>query len=415
MHLKSVAASHAAGKGAEPDAVFAVAGKAQEAIRLYGQDQVIDATLGALYDEDGKFAILPVVDEHYRQISAEELMSYAPIAGIPDFLRESIHFVFSEGLPAGMFAAALATPGGTGAIRNIVFNYVEQGETYLIPDWHWAPYETIAEEHGRKFDVYELFDQDLKFNIDSLRQKTLQYLKTQDLLTVMFNTPAHNPTGFSLSYEDWQGVMAFFKETAQNENKRIVIALDISYIDYVDEKDKPKAFFQLFAHLPENIFVALAFSMSKAFMVYGMRSGSLIGLSASQEIIQDFSNINAFSGRGVWSNGARGAQRLLVDVMQNPALKARAQAERQAYNRLLLDRAAIFIQEAKESGLLVLPYHGGFFFAIPVPDASDAVSRLMEARVFTVALPGCVRVAVCALPKRKVYGLAQKIKRILSA
>ena len=43
------------------DNVFCVVKLAQEAIQKYGKDQVVDATIGSLYDEDGKLAAFDTV------------------------------------------------------------------------------------------------------------------------------------------------------------------------------------------------------------------------------------------------------------------------------------------------------------------------------------------------------------------
>lgn len=84
----TMTASNATGKG-KPDPSFSSAGDAGTAIAKYGKENVTDATLGVLKDENGDFLAMPTVDKIYRELPANELMDYAPIPGLKDFLDKS--------------------------------------------------------------------------------------------------------------------------------------------------------------------------------------------------------------------------------------------------------------------------------------------------------------------------------------
>ena len=77
-----------------------------------------------------------------------------------------------------------------------------------------------------------------------------------------------------------------------------------------------------FSNLPENILVIVGYSMSKGYTVYGQRTGAMIGISSSQDIITEFANINQYASRATWSNINRGAQRLLVEIYKDKTLQA---------------------------------------------------------------------------------------------
>jgi aromatic-amino-acid transaminase len=337
-------------------------------------------------------------------------MNYAPIAGLPDFQQAAIDFVFQDNQPEGAFIKAVATPGGTGAIRHIVYNYLEKGQKVLIPDWLWEPYCTIADENQRGVETYKMFDQDYKFNHSSIEQKAGGLLEHQNSIVTIFNTPAHNPTGYSMSVEDWKKIVEIYRGFAKNKGKKIVLLLDIAYIDYAGPAQKTREFFKFFQDLPENMLVAIAFSMSKSFLVYGMRSGAVIGLTSSKETAEEFFRVCSHSNRGTWSNGSRGAQQLLVDVMKNPDLKQNTDAERNRYMELIMNRADIFIKEAEEVGLTVLPYYAGFFITVPAKDPRAITDRLAGSNIFAVPMEKGVRFAICAVPTQLIPGLARKTK-----
>lgn len=406
-------AAHAANKGSKPDPVFAIAKAANDAIKEFGKDKVVNASIGAIYDEEEKFATFQTVENYFKQISGEEMMNYAPIGGLPDFLQAAIDMTFQGNMPENSFAKAVATPGGTGAIRHVFHNYLDAGQKVLVPDWCWGNYKTIAEENHRGIATYLLFDENNNFNAADIKNKVGALLKEQDHLVIVFNTPGHNPTGHSITETDWAQVIGFLKEYAEDKQKKITILLDIAYIDFAGEPQETRKFFRLFQGLPENILVTIAYSMSKSFFIYGMRSGALIGLSSSPEAVEELSQVNIGSNRGVWSNGTRGAQKLLADVHKNPELRASIDQERAAYRQLMAKRAGIFMEEAKEVGLKTFPYHSGFFITIPALNPAEATKRLAEDRIFAVDLSKGIRIAICGVPTYKVPGIASKIQKAL--
>ena len=413
MSIQSMAASRAAGKGSEPDSVFAVVERIRAARKEDPNVVILDGSIGAMRDDNGAFGILPVVDQEYRKLPADTLMDYASIAGSPEFLRAAIDYTFQGFQPKGTIAAAVATPGGTGALRLMVTNYLNPGEILLLPDWMWAPYNTIAFESGIKTETYQLFDANLNFMTDSIKEKSKSILERQDSLLIILNTPGHNPTGYSLSQADWADLIPFYKKLATDTGKKVLLGLDIAYIDYCGDPIEQRRFLSMFTDLPENMQVILAFSMSKSFFVYGMRSGAIISFHPSEEVMRDFKNIHSFSARGAWSNGSHGAQELLVKISSDEGLTKQAAIERKALYEMLRGRADIFIAEAKEVGLNMMPYYGGFFIALPHSNPKAVCAKLMDRHIYLVAMGKGVRVAICSVPLKQVPGLAKSIKEVM--
>lgn len=153
-----------------------------------------------------------------------------------------------------------------------------------------------------------------------------------------------------------------------------------------------------------------AFSMSKSFTMYGGRVGAMIGLSSSEAVIREFAEVNTYTSRATWSNNSRGGMACLVRIWEDPALRRQYQAEQEQYYQLIQERAAIFVKEAKEVGLPMLPYQAGFFLSIPSPDSGRVCALLQKKHIYLVPLRAGVRVAVCAIPKAKMHGLAGAIR-----
>ena len=87
--ITSIAANHAKGKSAQ-DKIFGANAAAVAAAAKYGADKVTNATIGAILDEDEKLVCLPTIEKVYRGLATNELIAYAPISGLPDYLEKVV-------------------------------------------------------------------------------------------------------------------------------------------------------------------------------------------------------------------------------------------------------------------------------------------------------------------------------------
>ena len=410
--IKGMAASHTAEKRLK-DAIFGASAACNEAAKKYGKDKVTNATIGVLMNDDGTLACLPTVEKIYRELPMTDLVAYAPIAGLPAYLTAVESLVFGDFRPEG-YISAVATAGGTGAIRHAIANYAERGDFVLTSDWFWGTYKVICHENGCQLKNFTLFDESQNFNLTDFTAKTEEILATQDSLLIIINSPAHNPTGFGLSSEDWDGVLAVLKKEAA-KGKKINLLVDIAYIDYAGDKKDTRAFMAKFGGLSENIFVMTAFSMSKSYTFYGQRTGALVALSSSKGVIDEFNEVVKYSSRATWSNINRGAMELLVRIQNDKAALAEYEKERNALYETVKRRAAVFMTEAKECGLKALPYTGGFFISVPATDSKAVCEKLHEELIFAVPLGLGIRVAACSVSEEKMKGVAAKMKDAFNA
>lgn len=404
--LTSIAAKHAKGKAAQ-DKIFAANAAAVAAAAKYGKENVTNATIGAILDEDEKLVCLPTVEKVFRSLETNELIAYAPISGLPEYLECVLTAAFGSSRPEG-YLAAVATAGGTGAIHHAIWNYMDEGETALCSDWYWGAYKVLCNDMGRNFTTYKMLDENNKFNLPALKEKVTELLSKQDNLLYILNTPAHNPTGYSLSESDMDGVLDILKEAAV-DGKNIIFFLDVAYIDYAGEKEEVRKIFKKLSGLPANILAIIGYSMSKGFTMYGQRTGAMIGVSSSKEVIEEFAAINQYTSRATWSNINRPAMRTLAAIYSDPELLKATEAERDYYYKMIKARADLFTEEAKACGLPMLPYVAGFFLSIPAKAPDAICNKLHEDNIFAVPLAAGVRIAVCAVPLKKIKGMAAKV------
>lgn len=394
------------------DVIFQAGAEVRQAIARYGS-RVVNGTLGAYADDCGRVACIPTVAKVFKAMPMIDFISYAPPVGLEGYRKAVIDVVFADQRPDA-YIDAVASAGGTGAVHMAIANYSVRGDAVLTADWRWDAYGTLCSEIGRHLETFQLFDEKRQFNAADFTRRVEEICQQQDSLLIMLNTPAHNPTGFGLSENDWDQVLAAAKAQVA-KGKKISILVDIAYIDYAGEKNAVRHFMKKFSHLPEHLFVMFAFSMSKGYTLYGQRAGALVGVSSSEAVIKEFKDVVLYSARAAWSNINRGAMTVLTTIQGDEVLKAKFEAERQGFLATIQKRAAVFMQEAKECHLAALPYQAGFFISIPAKNSALVCQKLHDDLIFAGPLALGVRFAVCSVSETKMKGVAPAMKKAFIA
>jgi len=391
------------------DTVFAIVNKAKEAKKTYGEDAVTDATIGSLYTEAGELAALDCVFDSLKNLDNKVLASYAAgFTGNPDFRQKVIDWVLDGN--SRLYREVIATPGGTGAVAMTIQECLDPGQTVVLPEIAWGSYNLMAQMNNLEVAKYYLFDGD-RFNMDSFREVCTKTMEKQGKLVVVINDPCHNPTGYSMTREEWEEVIAFLNGCSKK--CPVVLLNDIAYIDFAFGQKEAKKYFSVFDDISDNMAVVVAFSLSKSMTSYGMRCGAAILMAKNPEIVNQLKTVFEKDARATWSNVNNGAMAMFVDVLDNRLEDY--DAERQKYVALLKERSEIFRNEADAAGLAYYPYREGFFVTLSMDnDLRDRYHEaLMENNIFTVKVNKGIRVAICSMPVSKVKGLAGHMKEIL--
>jgi aromatic-amino-acid transaminase len=195
---------------------------AEATARAQKGESILNATLGALMEDDGTLAIMPSVLEAIARVDPKRAAAYAPILGDAGFLRAVIDDSFDGGPLAGQ-AIAAATPGGTGAIHHAIVNFLEPGQSLLTTSYHWGPYQTIATHTGRSVETFEMFDARGGFDLEAFERALGRLIVRQGRALVVLNFPCHNPTGYSLDDAEWGGVADIVRAASEKASEKQVV------------------------------------------------------------------------------------------------------------------------------------------------------------------------------------------------
>ncbi len=374
---------------------------------------VINATIGTLYDENLSFFRMKTVDEIMKNLPDENYYTYAPSDGGKDFQIAAMKWVFGDSyneLTSSMACKAIPTPGGTGAVSSGLYNALDEGEILLLPDIYWSPYRNMAVSDELKIIEYP-FIVNGKFNLEGFIQCSEEIIAKQGKVATILNDPCNNPTGYSLTNEEFSALIDYMNS---RKNISFNIIYDIAYFDfYIAGSKAARQKFNLMQHANSNILFNIAFSCSKTFSVYGVRLGAQIIVCKDVNAVNIAYDASCFLARTRWSNVSRAGIAMLVKIDQDPKLKESVLEELKEASELVLKRAKIFTDELSAEKLTFYPYGGGFFMTVLCEDGNKLADDLVKEKIYVLGFTKAIRIAICSIPCCEVTGLAKRIKQCM--
>lgn len=390
------------------DPIFSL--NAEAGARAAAGESIVNATVGMLLKDDGKLALIETVVDEIRRIPAEIGASYPPIAGTQAFRQAVIEDLFREGQrsrEAAEHAVAIVTPGGSGALRHCIANFLEPQQTLLTTSLYWSPYRTVADELDRNLLTFRLLDDRGRFDADDFERKLTAVIEMQGRALIFLNSPCHNPTGYSLDADDWARLVDAIERGA--DRGPVALVLDIAYARY-SATDLSETL-EWILRLSGKVLLLFAWSASKSFTQYGLRVGSLVAVHPDPAARRSIEGALVFSSRGTWSCCNAVGMEAISRVLTVPELRARADAERAELFAMLGRRIASWNDLAAKAGLRHPRYSGGFFTTVFCDDGPALAARLRADGIFVVPLAGGVRVALSSVAERDIPRLVSGIAK----
>jgi aromatic-amino-acid transaminase len=279
----------------------------------------IDLGVGVYRNAEGVTPIMRAVKEAERRWWDEETTkAYTGLAGDPAFSDAMINLVLGESV-ARDHVSAVATPGGTGAVRQ-AFELVRMANPdarVFVSDPTWPNHLSILKYLGMETTMYRYFDNatggvDFSGMMDDLGQ-----VRKGDV--VLLHGCCHNPTGANLNAVEFKSVIDVMNE------KGAIPMIDVAYQGFGDGLDEDaSATRAVAASCPETLIAA---SCSKNFGIYRERTGLLMAV-AQDKTLQAVAQGNlAYLNRQNFSFPPDHGARLVSIVLNDDSLRTDWKAE----------------------------------------------------------------------------------------
>lgn len=387
--------------GEEP--IFALNAEAQR--RSAAGERVINATLGALTDDQGQIVIHDAICDLWRELTPLEVAPYAPLAGEPAYLKAMVQRYWPNLQNPG---AACATPGGSGALALSARSFLEPGMAILTGAPYWGPYDLFAAEAGCRLATAPFKTPGQPLNLEVWARVAKALMDVQGRLLIWLNEPCHNPTGLSFAPQDREGLFAIL--AAQAARGPVVLLLDAAYLDYTPNPAHVREALDQYATFAEQgpVLVGAALSISKAMTLYGARGGALVFPWCQDPTLPTALSLEC---RGLWSAAPKAAQSLVVRLAQDGRRQEQLNAELRHWSQVLESRAVALDTALRTEGLKGVSWHGGFFVTLPTECPCLVTERLRVQGVFGVPVSTGIRIGICSLRAAEAPALAAALKQ----
>ena len=289
-------------------------------IAMYKDDprtEKIDLGVGVYKDATGLTPVMRAVKAAEKQLwETEKTKAYTGLAGDPAFNAAMLDLILGPGFADR--AASVATPGGTGAIRQAfeLFRMAAPGKRIWMSNPTWPNHPSIARYLGIETAEYAWLDpQTGGISFDNLMEN-LHHARSGEM--VLLHGCCHNPNGANLSMGQWDTVVGLIVQ------RGLIPLVDLAYQGFGDGLAADAlATRMVAARCPE---VLIAASCSKNFGIYRERTGILIALGdpGGRTVVQG--NL-AFLNRQNFSFPPDHGARLVTMILSDPALRADWEAE----------------------------------------------------------------------------------------
>ncbi len=290
-------------------------------IQMYRDDPreaKIDLGVGVYKDATGLTPVMRAVKAAEKKLwETEVTKTYTGLAGDPAFNLAAAKMILGDAVPMDR-VASVATPGGTGAIRQALelIKLASPTATVWLSNPTWPNHPSIIRYLGMKMAEYRYFDAETRgIDFDGLLAD-LGRVAPGDV--VLLHGCCHNPTGANLTAAEWAQVADLL------EARGAIPFIDLAYQGFGDGLEEDAAATRMFAARFPQVLIAASFS--KNFGIYRERTGILIALSDAAQRATVQGNL-AYLNRQNFSFPPDHGARLVTMILEDATLTADWKAE----------------------------------------------------------------------------------------
>ncbi len=306
----------------------------------------VNLGVGVYFDENGKLPLLACVQAAEKaMMDSPKPRGYLPSDGIAAYDAGVKGLVFgadSEPVKSGRVATVQAI-GGTGGLK-VGADFLKRlnpGAKVLISDPSWENHRALFTEAGFTVEAYPYYDADKRgVNFDAMLA-TLNGAAPGTV--VVLHACCHNPTGYDITSEQWDQVVAAVKA------RNLTAFLDMAYQGFAHGLAQDGAAVQKFVAAGLNFLVSTSFS--KSFSLYGERVGALSVLCQSKDEADRVLSQLKIMIRTNYSNPPTHGGAVVAAVLGNPEWRALWEQELAAMRERIKKMRSLLVEKLQAAGV----------------------------------------------------------------
>lgn len=345
----------------------------------------INATIG-IATQGGRTMHLASVMKGIGEIRPSQALTYAPSFGLPDLRRQWRDTLVAKNpsLAGKEISLPVVTCGITHAIATVADLWINPGDVVILPEMMWGNYQMIfSVRKEARIRHYGLFTDAGKFNFAAFEQAVRQEAADNRKITVLLNFP-HNPTGYSISEAEAEGIVGILKATAAAGTSVLALTDDAYFgLFYEPETLKESIFARLCGAHPGILAVKLDGATKEDF-VWGLRVGFITygGLfeADAAPLYDALERKTGGSIRGTISSASRLSQTILLNALQDPSTQVQKQQKFEVLQARAKQVQAVSKHPKYAAAWEVYPFNAGYFMCIRLKtvDAEALRVHLLE-------------------------------------
>ena len=364
----------------------------------------IDLGVGVYKDATGATPIMRAIKSAEQRLwQVQETKSYVGLAGDPAFSTAMSDLVL-DGAASTDRLSAVATPGGTGAVRQALelIKIASPKTTVWLSNPTWPNHPSIVKYLGMTLAEYRYFDaENGTVDFDGMLAD-IKAIPAGDV--VLLHGCCHNPTGANLTSEQEDQIIAALATSGA------IPFVDIAYQGFGDGLDEDARFTRKIAsQLPECLIAA---SCSKNFGIYRERTGILMAISPSASLQAVTQDNMAFLNRQNFSFPPDHGARLVTMILGDDSLRSTWATELEQTRLAMLGLRQHLSDELRQrtnsDRFDFLATHRGMFSRLGV--SAEAVETIRTD--FGIYMIGDSRINIAGLNAQTVPILANALAQI---
>lgn len=366
-----------------------------------------NATIGMAFDR-GKPLILPAVAESMPSLDAEQIVAYAPTAGVEQVRKSWQEQILRKNPSLGRecISMPMVVPGLTAGISDIADLFLDEGGVIISSGPCWDNYSLIFEERraGIMRNIPFLCRDGL--DIDGIGRAVREEAK-KGQVRIILNFP-NNPAGYSPTTAEAAALAELFRETAEGGAEMLVICDDAYFGLFYEDGTYQESMFSLAAKIHERILAVKIDGPIKEDYAWGLRIGFVTfgskGLGAEHYGALQTKLMGAIRSSVSCVNTP--AQHIVRKILEDP----RSAGEKAAYHAMMKKRYEkvkdFILENPNHPALCPLPFNSGYFMSFACEGISAEAIRkelLSTHGIGVIALgESCLRVAYSSLDEEQI-------------